>query len=195
MRTREEAKRMGGCHCVVIHTDGGLEPLKFSDGDPMEVFDKARDIIGCRWLDYVVVQDCHNGVKMAFLVNDNGYAEWGNDPQKVNQIATYLYNGGHQPGHYILGDVVVCWSIDTDEGGEFIGMSEITALGICRRMVEHISPQATKIVPVPSEVPDPVVRIMSFDSTEDLFRHMDGDTSVKPKEEVIISGGDAKAQP
>lgn len=188
------AEQVGGCHCVVIHMDGTSEVKKFSDDNHKAVFEKAREYIGCKWLDNVVVQQFAPDVRMVYLVNDNGYADWGNDPKKVNQIATYIYNGGQKPGHYILGDVVMCWLVDTDDGGEFIGMSAMAANRICRETNAKLAPKAKEVVSIPTEIPDPEVRVLSFDSTDELVRHMRGDKTVKPKEEVVISGGNAQAK-
>lgn len=188
------AEQVGGRYCVVIKTDGTSEVRKFAEQDHTAVYDKAREYIGCKWLDNVVVQRVANDVQMVYLVNDNGYADWGNDSKKVNPIATYIYNGGNKPGHYILGDVVMCWLIDTPEGGEFVGMSELAARRIAKETDEKVLPKAKEVVQPPEVLPDPTIRIMSFESTDDLIRHMEGDESVKPKEEVTISGGDGEAQ-
>ena len=188
------AEQVGGCYCVVIHTNGQAEVKQFDDKDHTKVFEKSREYIGCKWLDNVVVQQFAPDVRMVYLVNDNGYADWGNDPKKVNQIATYIYNGGQKPNHYILGDVVMCWLVDTDDGGEFIGMSELAANRICRETNAKIAPKAKQAVEIPTAVPDPLVKVSCYNSTEDLIKAMKGDTSVKPIEETIISGSDAKAE-
>lgn len=193
MRT-EVAERVGGCYCVVIHTNGQAEVKQFDEKDHTNVFDKAREYIGCKWLDNVVVQRFAPDVQMVYLVNDNGYAEWGNDPKKVNPIATYIYNGGNKPGHYILGDVVMCWLIDTPDGDKYIGMSKLAAARLCRETNEKLSLKAKEIVPIPNEVPAPVVKVMGFEDVEDMIRYQAGDRSVKPKEETIISGGNAEKQ-
>lgn len=38
------------------------------------------------------------------------------------------------------------------------------------------------------------VKVMCFESTDDIVRHLEGDETVEPKEEVTISGGDGEAQ-
>lgn len=157
MRT-EVAERAGGCYCVIIHTNGQAEVKQFDDKDHTKVFEKAREYISCRWLDNVVVRGVAGDVQLVYLVNDNGYAEWGNDPKKVNPIATYIYNRGDKPGHYILGDVVMCWLVDTPDGGEYIGMSKFSAERLCKRINEKLSPKAKEVVPIPTEVPDPIVK-------------------------------------
>lgn len=179
---------------MVIHVDGTTEVKEFSKKDRTAVFEKAREYIGCKWLDNVVVQQFAPDVRMVYLVNDNGYADWGNDPKKVNQIATLIYNGDQKPSHYILGDVVMCWLIDTDDGGVFIGMSRLAAERISRETQAKVLPKAKELVAIPETVPAPFEKVTSYSSAEDLIKAMKGDTSVKPVEETIISGSDAKAE-
>lgn len=192
--TTEMASRAGGNFCVVVRVDGSIEVKRFSEDDNKAVFAKAREYIGCKWLDHVIVQAFTPEWKLEYLVNDNGYAEWGNDPKKVNQIATYIYNGGNAPDHYILGDVVFCFMVETDEGGEFIGMSEEAANRIASETKERILPKAREIVPIPWTVPDPLVKISSFATIEDMVKAMQGDESVKPIDETVVSGGNAKEE-
>ena len=191
MRT-EVAEQVGGSNCVVIRTNGLAEVRQFDEKDHTKVFEKAREYIGCKWLDYVVVQRFAPDVQMVYLFNDNGYGDWGNNPKKVNYIATYIYNGGQKPDHYILGDVVICWLIDTPKGGEYIGMSRLAAERLCKETNNTIAPKAKSTVKIPKTVPEPRIKIMSFESTDDMLRHMAGDDTVKPKDETIISGGDAE---
>ena len=185
----ETRKRLCGNFCVVIRMDGTSEVKIVEEGK--SVFDKAKEIIGCRWIDHFIVQSIQHGGRdcIEVLVNDEGYIDWGNDPSKVNQIATYLYNGGEKPGHYILGDAVLCLMVDGDEGGEFVGLSYALANTIAKQNNEDTREKAAAIVPRPSEVPDPVVKISSYETTEDMIRAMNGDKTVKPKDETILSGG------
>lgn len=184
----ETRKRLCGNFCVVIRMDGTSEVKIVEEGE--SVFDKAKEIIGCRWLDHFIVQTIQQGGRdcVEVLVNDEGYIDWGNDPAKVNQIATYLYNGGEKPGHYILGDAVLCLMVDGEDGGEFIGLSYALANTIAKQNNEDTREKAAAIVPRPSEVPDPVVKISSYETTEDMIRAMKGDKTVKPKDETILSG-------
>ena len=73
-------------------------------------------------------------------------------------------------------------------------MSQLAAERLCRETNEKISPKAQEIVPIPNEVPYPVVKIMGFENVEDMLRYQAGNKTVKPKEETIISVGDAEKQ-
>jgi len=176
-----------GNFCVVVKTDGTSEVKELPSRD--NVFDAAKDFIGCKWIDHVSVQSITPKVMIEFLVNDEGYIDWGSDPAKVNQIATYIYNRGYKPGHYILGDIVMCVEVHFDDGGEFWGMSKELAEIIAKANNEEVLPKAREIVPIPTNVPEPVVTISSFESTDDLIRAMSGDSSVKPTEVKTILGG------
>ena len=180
-----------GNFCVVVKTDGTSEVKELpSRGD---VFDAAKDLIGCKWIDHVSVQSLTPMVMIEFLVNDEGYIDWGNDPAKVNQIGSYIYNRGCKPGHYILGDIVMCLEVHFDDGGEFWGMSKELAEIIAKANNEEVLPKAREIVPIPKKVPEPVVTISSFESTDDLIRAMQGDKTVKPTKVETI-GGDATTE-
>jgi hypothetical protein len=146
-------------------------------------------------LDHVRVQEVIKSVaNIEFLVNDEGYPQWGNDPTKVNQVATFLYNGGEKPDHYILGDVAFCLSVNDEvDGWDFIGMSEKLANHIASEINTTLLPKAKDVCPIPEIVPDPLVKISSYDSTDDLIKALKGDKSVKPSSEEIISGRDPNA--
>ena len=180
-----------GNFCVVVKTDGTSEVKELpSQGD---VFNAAKDLIGCKLIDHVPVQSLTPRVMIEFLVNDKGYIDWGNDPAKVNQIGSYIYNRGCKPGHYILGDIVMCLEVHFDDGGEFWGMSKELAEIIAKANNEEVLPKAREIVPIPKKVPEPVVTISSFESTDDLIRAMQGDKTVKPTKVETI-GGDATTE-
>ena len=184
----ETKKRLCGNFCVVVHVDGNSEVKIVEEGK--SVFEKARELIGCRFLDHIIVQSLQKGSRdrIEFLVNDEGYLEYGNDPSKVNQIATAIYNRGEKPGHYILGDVVICLMVEDDDGGDFKGMSYGFAMSIMQQNNRDYKKNAMELVPRPTVVPDPVVKITSYGNTEDMLKAMNGDTSVKPMHETIISG-------
>lgn len=185
------AHQIGGRFCVVVKIDGTSEVKEISAHD--KIFEEAKSIIGCMWLDHVIVQNLVSGVRLSYLVNDEGYIDWGNDPTKVNQIATFLYNRGQKPGHYILGDVVFCLEVEGDDGGEFWGMCKPLAKKIAKSNNDKVLSMAKEVVPMPTVVPDPVVTISSFDSTDDLIRAMQGDKTVKPTKVETI-GGDATTE-
>ena len=183
------AEQIGGRFCVVVHTDGTSEIKELKGVDT--VFDEAKGFIECKWLDHVILQGIAPDVALEFLVNDNGYADWNKDPKKVNQIATFLHEGGQSPSHYILGNVVMCLTTRGDEGGEFIGMNETLAKRIKEKNDTEILPKAKAIVPIPEVVPDPEVRILGFNSIAELLKFQRGDKSVRPVEEQIVSGPNA----
>ena len=176
-----------GRFCVVVRADGTSEIKEISSHD--KVFEESKAFIGCHWLDHVGVQQVVPKVQLEYLVNDNGYADWGNDPANVNQIATFLYNGGKKPGHYILGNVVFCLEVDGPEGGDFSGMCRELAEQIVIGNNENLLPKAKAIVVKPDRLPEPVFTITSYDSMDELFRAMNGDQTVKPASEKIVSGG------
>lgn len=185
----ETMKRLCGNFCVVIHVDGTSEVKIVEEG--RSVFDKAKEIIGCRFIDHVVVQSIapKSRNKIEFLVNDEGYIDWGNDPAKVNQIATMIYSRGNKPDHYILGDVVICLMVDGDDGGDFVGMAYGLAMSIAKQNNEELRQKAQELCPRPAAVPMPKVTISAYDSTEDMMRAIRGDKSVKPSSETVISCG------
>jgi len=123
-----------------------------------------------------------------FLVNDEGYFDYGRDPSKVNQIATLLYNHGEKIENYVLGDVVICLMADGVDGGEFEGLSYGLAMDIARQNNEQLKQIALEKVPRPNVVPEPVVKISSYADINDLLKAMKGDKSVKPTSETFISG-------
>lgn len=174
------AEHIGGEFCVVVHTDGTSEVKRLQDSKT--VFNEAKNIIGCKLLDHVILQDVAPDAKLEFLVNDNGYADWNKDPRKVNQIATFLYEGGRKPSHYILGDIVVCLLVDGEEGGDFLGINESLAEQIKKKNDSEILPMAQEIVPIPKVVPDPEVQILEFDSFEELLEHQRGYRFARPTE-------------
>lgn len=186
----ETKKRLCGNFCVVIHTDGKSEVKIVEEGK--SVFEKAKDFIGCQWLEDVVIQSIvpksHDSI--VFLVNEEGYLQWGRDPAKVNQIATMLYNRGVEPVHYILGDVVICLLIEGEEGSEFEGLSYKLAMAIAAQDNNELASIAKEKVPRPETIPEPKISISSYESAEDLVKAMKGDPSVKPIERTILSGED-----
>ena len=180
------AQQIGGDYCVVVRMNGKSELRKLKDVN--SVFDEAKSIIGCRWLDHAKVQRIAPDVVLEFLCDDEGYTKWGTDPSKVNQLGSYLYNGGNPPGHYILGDVVLCLGVDTNEGGEFTGMSESCAARIALQNNQLVIQKARAVCPIPETIPDPVVKISTYETTDELIKAMSGDKSVKPKSETYLSG-------
>ncbi len=178
LMNKSMAEKAGGEFCVVIKTDGSSEVKKLNGRNT--VFDEAKGFIGCEWIDHVVVQDLGEGVCLEYLVNDNGYSDWGCDPKMVNQIATFLHERGKTPQHNILGNVVMCLSSDGDEGGEFIGMDERLAKYLKSHNDEKLLPKAKEVVKIPEELKVPDFKILSFDSSDDMIKYMGGDKSVKP---------------
>ena len=160
-----------GNYCVVVSTRGTAEVNQISNAE--DVFLEAKGLIGCRFLDHVRVQEViKDMVNIEFLVNDEGYSQLGNDHSKVNQIATFFYNGGEKPDHYILK----------------------LAETIVNEINNNIIKKAKEICPVPEVVPDPTLKITSFNSAEDMVRALNGDKSVKPVSEKIISGQKPNAE-
>ena len=176
---------------VVIKTDGTTFVHRLSNRN--EVWGEAKKIIGCDWLDHFIIQNVTPNIKIEGLVNDNGYADWNNDPNKVNQIATYIYNGG-KSGHYILGDVVVCLCVQGNDGWEFSPMLNTLANRIVYKNDSEVREQAMAAIPRPSVVPSPEVTISSFDTLDDMAKYMHGDKSVKPSSVSVISGEPKNAE-
>ena len=192
----ETKKRVCGNFCVVVHTDGTSEVKIVEEGK--DIFAKAKELIGCRYLDHVIVQTLQKGGRdcIEFLVNDAGYFDYGRDPSKINQIATLLYSHGNAIDHYILGDVVICLMVDGEDGGEFEGLSYGLAMDIARQNNEQFKQIALEKVPRPNVVPEPVVKVSSYADIDDMFKAMRGDETVKPTSETIILGsvnGETKA--
>ena len=192
MATKELIDRLTGNYCVVVDVNGKSKIKQVSAKD--KVFEEARGFIGCKWLDHVRAQEIAPGIVIEFLVNDEGYIQWGSDPSKMNPIGTFIYNGGKQPDHYILGDIVFCLCVDGEEGGEFVGMSEELAKRIAVLNTLDVLPKANNVCPRPDTIADPVVTISSYETTEDLIKAIKGDKSVKPKEQTVIGGGHKNAE-
>ena len=138
------AKSLIGNYCIVVNTSGVAEVKQISKAE--NVFSEAKSFIGCRFLAYVRVQNVALDVNIGFLVNDEGYPQWGNDTTKVNQIATYIYNRGEKPDHYILGDAVFCLSVYEEEiGWDFTGMSDKFANNIASELNATLLQKAKEI--------------------------------------------------
>lgn len=181
------AQQIGGNYCVIARMDGHSEIRRLEDGK--DVFDTAKEIIGCRYIDHVQVQRLAPDVVIEFLVNDEGYPQWGDDPSKVNPIGTFLYNRNLASPHYILGDIVFCLAVDGNEGGEFTGMCEAAATKIALENNTKMLPKVRELIKKPDSLPVPKVTITSYKTTEDMIKAMRGDKSVEPiSEEVIPSG-------
>lgn len=172
----ETKKRLLGNSCVVIKCDGGVEIKELPEGT--DVFKASKEIIGCKWIQNSTVQTVLPGDKgstIEFLLNEDGYAEWGDDPSKVNLTATLLYNKGQtEDVHYVLGDVVLCiCDMDRPDGGEFVGMSEGLATEMATATVAF-SYRAKKLYTRPEKIPQPKISIMGFDNAEDFMSHLSG---------------------
>lgn len=181
------ADKLTGSFCIVVHTDGKCEVKQLKS--PQTAFAEAKDFIGCRFLDHVRVQKVADDVYIEYLVDDEGYIHWQDDPKQVNQLATYIYNGGDKPGHYILGNVVFCLSVYKEEDGwDFCGMSEEFANHIAQCTGRDLLLKAKEACPIPERVPDPVVKIKTYENKEDVIKALQGDKTVKPTSETILSG-------
>ncbi|MBO6031879.1 MAG: hypothetical protein J6Q22_10600 [Prevotella sp.] len=182
----KQGMELVGDYCVVVRMNGRSEIRKLKDVN--SVFEEAKEIIGCKWLDHARIQQISPDVVLEFLVNDEGYIQWGNNPKKVNPIGTFFYNGGSFPDHYILGDIVMCLELYTEDGGDFMGMSEAFATRVAMHTNQKIKPLAEEICPIPDRVPDPVVKVSSYATLDDMVKAMKGDKSIKPTEETMILG-------
>lgn len=186
-------RRIVGNFCVVVRTDGIIEAKQMSEVD--DIFNESKKIIGCRFLDHFVLQNISPSCKIECLVNDEGYFAWQDDPTKVNQIATFFYNGGDKPGHYVLGDAVFCLSVYKEEDGwDFVGMVERLAKNLSEYLSTEILSKAKENCPIPAAIPDPFVKVSSYDSYEDMMKVIQGDKSLKPSSETIISGKEPNAE-
>lgn len=172
----ETKKRLLGNHCVVIKCDGGVEIKELPEGTG--VFKASKEIVGCEWIQHCVLQtviEGDAGATIDFLLNENGYAEWGDDPSKVNLTATLLYNKGATDDiHYVLGDVVLCLcDMDRPDGGEFVGMSGGLATLMATQTLAY-SDRAKLMYTRPEKIPPPKISIMGFDNAEDFMNHLSG---------------------
>ena len=181
-----------GDYCVVVRMNGNSELHRLTDMN--KVFEESKGLIGCSWLDHVRIQPLEPGCVIEFLCDDEAYVRHGNDPTKVNPFGTYVYNGGEKPGHYILGDIVICICADGDEGGEFVGMSEGLAARIAMVNNSEVIHKARGICGTPDAIPTPVVKVSSYSSADEMIRALKGDKTVKPVDETISSGGDGNAE-
>lgn len=184
MQTRI-AQLVGGRYCVIARMDGHSEIRRLEEGK--DVFDAAREIIGCKYLDHVRVQRLAPDVVIEFLVNDDGYAQWGDDPSKVNPIGTFIYNQDLKSPHYILGDLVFCLEVDGTEGGEFSGMCEAMATKIAMMNNSQVLPKVRELIKIPETLPTPEVKISAYATTDDVLKAIRGDKSVTPISEKVIS--------
>lgn len=185
MQTRA-AQQFVGRYCVIARMGGHSEIRRLEEGK--DVFETAREIIGCKYLDHVRVQRLAPDVAIEFLVNDEGYIQWGTDPSKVNPIGTFLYNQDLKSPHYILGDLVFCLGVDGTEGGAFTGMCEAMATKIAMANNSQVLPKAREIIKIPEALPAPEVKISSYATMDDVLKAIRGDKSVKPVSVEVISG-------
>lgn len=185
MQNKVPQQRFGN-YCVIARMDGHSEIMRIEDGK--NIFDSAKEVIGCRYLDHVQVYQIAPDVIIEFLVNDEGYPQWGNDPGKVNPMGTFIYNKNLDSPHYILGDIVFCLSVSGNDGWEFTGMSEALATRIAIINNAQFLQEVKDLIKRPATLPVPEVKISSYESTEDLLKAMKGDKTVKPISETILPG-------
>lgn len=183
-----EMKVISGKYCVVVDTNSvaSIQELKSEDS----VFEEAKGFISCQWLDHVLCSPICKGVRLEFLVNDNGYADWSKSPDKVNQVATMLYNPApsDEDGlHYILGNIVMCLEKDTPNGGMFVGMEKSLAEVFARDINRELAPLAKAAIPRPDNVPDPLVKIEAYEDMEELAKAMRGDPSATPSSTIFVN--------
>ena len=172
MKTRFDAIK--GSFCVKIGCNGEIQVLNC--GTPENIWKATTKIIGCSWLGHVTLdameKDPDARCTLEMLVNEDGYAEYGDDVSKVNQYATFLYNKGRLTDiHYILGDVVLCVCIETEEGGDFFGISESFAQGIYNQFVGEVK-TIKEAYPKPDTIPSPKVEIKGFDTMEEMEEYL-----------------------
>ena len=184
MQTRA-AQQFVGRYCVIARMDGHSEIRRLEDGE--DIFKAARDIIGCTCLDHVRVQRLAPDVAIEFLVNEDGYSQWGDDSSKVNPIGTFIYNKDLKSPHYILGDLIFCLDVDGEKGGEFSGMCEAMATKIALMNNSQLLPKVRELIKIPETLPSPEVKISAYATPADLLKAMRGDKSVKPISEKVIS--------
>lgn len=180
------AQQVGGRYCVIARMGGHSEIRRLEEGK--DVFETAREIIGCKYLDHVWVQRLAPNVVIEILLNDEGYFQWGTDPSKVNPIGTFLYNQDLKSPHYILGDLVFCLGVDGTDGGEFTGMCEAMATEIAMTNNSQVLPKARELIKIPETLPTPEVEISAYATTDDVLKAIRGDKSVKPISVEVISG-------
>ena len=178
------AQQLSGDYCVVVRMDGHSEIKRIEDGK--SIFETAKEIIGCKYLDHVQVQKLAPDVIVEFLVNDEGYPQWGNDPSKVNPLGTFFYNKDLESPHYILGDIVFCFTVAGDEGWDFSGMSEATATQMALINNTQLLPKVKELVKQPEKLPVPKFKITAYESTDDFLKAMQGDKTVKPVSETVL---------
>lgn len=187
---KEDDKPIIGNYCVVVDTNSVATIQELAS--PESVFSEAKNFIGCQWLDHVRLSGetipLEHGV-LEFLVNDNGYADWNNAPEKVNQVATAFYNSLYNcdPLHYVLGNIVLCALRDDGEGCNFYGMAKELAERVARDINVILAPFVKKNIPKPAVVPDPVVKVESFESNEEFLKYLKGDSSIQPSYTEIVS--------
>ena len=159
---------------VVAHMDGTVSVEEISD--PQNVFNEAKNMIGCTCLDYFVFRRFEEGHALAMLVDDDAYGRWGLDKTKVNKIATYLYG----TGHFILGDAVIVWDLHGKEGNFFYPFQISGAERIASITREKVKPMADEKVVLPEgSLPAPEVKVESYDTLEEMLKAMGGDAKEK----------------
>lgn len=170
----ETKKRLVGNHCVVIKCDGGVEIKELPEG--ADVFKASKEIVGCEWIQNSTVQTVipgDNGVTLEFLLNEDGYAEWGDDTSKVNLTATLLYNkGATEDIHYVLGDIVLCLcDMDRPDGGEFVGMAEGLATLMATQTLAY-SDRAKRMYVCPEKIPEPKMEVVGFNNADEMLDYI-----------------------
>lgn len=159
---------------VVAHMDGtvSIEEIK----NPCNVFNEAKEIIGCDCLDYFLFREFDRGASLALLVDDNGYGRYGLDKTKVNKIATYLYG----TGHFILGDAVIVWDLPGDEGHYFAPFKIPFAEMIANITGGPIKSFAEEQVILPEgNLPVPEVKVESYSTLDELEKAWFGNAEKK----------------
>lgn len=160
----KKGKIMDNRNLVVLKTDGTVEVTEMPVGaDP---FNHSKELIGCSVLEIVGLQSLGTETRLAMLVNENGYAEYGEDPKHINKAATFIYNTDIQ--HYILGDVVMTVEVLGEEGWDIVAMNKEFADELADRI--KLMRQKWSAIPLPKKIEFPVPRIYEFNSDEDFKR-------------------------
>ena len=153
---------MDNLSLVVLKTDGAVKVTEMPKGAC--AFVHSKSIIGCTTLEIVGLQSLGETARLAMLVNENGYAEYGEDPKHVNKAATFIYNTDIQ--HYILGDVVMTVEVLGVEGWDVVAMNKEFADELADRI--KLMRQKWSAIPLPKKVEFPAPKVYGFNSAEDF---------------------------
>lgn len=150
---------------IFAKTDGTVSIMEVPNGK--EAFAYSKSIIGCTVLEIVKVMPISKHGTVVMLLNENGYAELGDDIKNINKLGTWVYNGRKLSNpHYILGDITFALEVPGEDGDDIVPLTDAIA-EILQHQFETEREEWAKIE-LPKSLDFPKPEIITFDSAEEF---------------------------